>query len=141
LFRRLGVFLGGFDLEAAQAVGVGAAVQHTRCSTCSPARDKSLVVAENVGGRTRRRWSAAPVRWKGSASQERPTIRGRHATTTRPRRQSRRDDRAQQQVDRSIPTSICGRIRLEPRTRRRRGHRRLSRAVRAWAIADRQAHR
>jgi predicted ATPase/class 3 adenylate cyclase/DNA-binding CsgD family transcriptional regulator len=56
LFRRLGVFLGGFDLEAAQAVGVGAAVQHQQVMEhLTQLVDKSLVVAENASGAMRYR--------------------------------------------------------------------------------------
>jgi predicted ATPase/class 3 adenylate cyclase len=56
LFRRLAVFLGGFDLDAAQAVGDGGAVQRFQVpDLLTLLVDKSLVVAENTGGRTRYR--------------------------------------------------------------------------------------
>ena len=56
LFRRLGVFLGGFDLEAAQAVGASAAVeQYQVIDQLSLLVDKSLVVAEDVSGAMRYR--------------------------------------------------------------------------------------
>ena len=56
LFRRLAVFLGGFDLDAAQAVAGGGDVQRYQVlDQLSLLVDKSLVVAENVRGRTRYR--------------------------------------------------------------------------------------
>jgi predicted ATPase len=56
LFRRLAVFLGGFDLDAAQAVaGAGAVERYQVLDQLSLLVDKSLVVAENTGGRARYR--------------------------------------------------------------------------------------
>ena len=56
LFRRLAVFLGGFDLDAAQAVAGGGDVQRYQVlDQLSLLVDKSLVVAENIRGRTRYR--------------------------------------------------------------------------------------
>jgi hypothetical protein len=56
LFRRLAVFLGGFDLDAAQAVAGGGDVERYQVlDLLSLLVDKSLVVAENRGGRTRYR--------------------------------------------------------------------------------------
>jgi predicted ATPase/class 3 adenylate cyclase/DNA-binding CsgD family transcriptional regulator len=56
LFRRLAVFLGGFDLDAAQAVAGGGDVERYRVlDLLTLLVDKSLVVAENSGGRTRYR--------------------------------------------------------------------------------------
>ena len=56
LFRRLAVFLGGFDLEAAQAVAGGVEVERYQIlDQLSLLVEKSLVVAENLGGRTRYR--------------------------------------------------------------------------------------
>jgi predicted ATPase len=56
LFRRLAVFLGGFDLDAAQAVAGGADVERYQVlDLLTLLVDKSLVVAENSGGRTRYR--------------------------------------------------------------------------------------
>ena len=56
LFRRLAVFLGGFDLDAAQAVAGGGDIQRYQVlDQLSLLVDKSLVVAENVRGRTRYR--------------------------------------------------------------------------------------
>lgn len=56
VFRRLAVFLGGFDLDAAQAVGGGGDVERYQVlDLLTLLVDKSLVVAENSGGRTRYR--------------------------------------------------------------------------------------
>jgi hypothetical protein len=56
LFCRLGVFFGGFDLEAAEAVGTDTAVEnHHVIDHLSQLVDKSLVVAENASGAMRYR--------------------------------------------------------------------------------------
>ncbi len=56
LFRRLAVFLGGFDLDAAQAVAGGGDVQRYQVlDQLTLLVDKSLVVADDTGGRTRYR--------------------------------------------------------------------------------------
>ena len=56
LFRRLAVFLGGFDLDAAQAVAGGGDVERYQVlDQLTLLVDKSLVVAENTTGRTRYR--------------------------------------------------------------------------------------
>lgn len=56
LFRRLGVFVGGFDLEAAQAVaGFGDVHPRDVLGDLSLLVDKSLVVADSSNGRTRYR--------------------------------------------------------------------------------------
>jgi len=56
LFRRLAVFLGGFDLEAAQAVAGGAEIERYQVlDQLSLLVEKSLVIAENACGRTRYR--------------------------------------------------------------------------------------
>jgi predicted ATPase/class 3 adenylate cyclase len=56
LFRRLAVFLGGFDLDAAQAVTGGHDVERFQVlDQLSLLVDKSLVVAESSSGRTRYR--------------------------------------------------------------------------------------
>ena len=54
LFRRLAVFLGGFDLDAAQAVaGTSDVERYQVLDQLTLLVDKSLVVAENTSGRTR----------------------------------------------------------------------------------------
>ncbi|OKH84247.1 hypothetical protein EB75_05530 [Mycobacterium sp. ST-F2] len=56
LFRRLAVFHGGFDLEAAQAVAAAdVAERYQVLDQLSLLLDKSLIVAENAGGSTRYR--------------------------------------------------------------------------------------
>jgi predicted ATPase/class 3 adenylate cyclase/DNA-binding CsgD family transcriptional regulator len=56
LLRRLAVFLGGFDLDAARAVAGGADMQRFQVlDMLTLLVDKSLVVADNSGGRTRYR--------------------------------------------------------------------------------------
>ena len=56
LFRRLAVFLGGFDLDAAQAVtGADGVERYQVLDQLTLLVDKSLVVAENTGGATRYR--------------------------------------------------------------------------------------
>jgi predicted ATPase/class 3 adenylate cyclase/DNA-binding CsgD family transcriptional regulator len=56
LFRRLAVLMGGFDLEAARAVGGSGEVQRYQVlDLLALLVDKSLVVAENISGRTRYR--------------------------------------------------------------------------------------
>ena len=56
LFRRLGVFVGGFDLDAAQAVvSAGELHRYDVLDQLSLLVDKSLVVAEDTRGHTRYR--------------------------------------------------------------------------------------
>ncbi len=56
LFRRLAVFLGGFDLDAAQAVAGSTEVERYQViDQLTLLVDKSLVVAENTSGRTQYR--------------------------------------------------------------------------------------
>lgn len=56
LFRRLAVFLGGFDLDAAQAVAADDEVERYQVlDQISLLVDKSLVIAENTSGTTRYR--------------------------------------------------------------------------------------
>jgi predicted ATPase/class 3 adenylate cyclase/DNA-binding CsgD family transcriptional regulator len=56
MFRRLAVFVGGFDLDAAQAVATDEQLhRHQVLDEVTLLVDKSLVVAENASGRTRYR--------------------------------------------------------------------------------------
>jgi predicted ATPase/class 3 adenylate cyclase/DNA-binding CsgD family transcriptional regulator len=82
LFRRLAVFLGGFDLHAARAIAGDAEVQHHQIlDQLALLVDKSLVVAENSGGRTRYRLLETVRQYaqeKLGESGEAATIRVRH---------------------------------------------------------------
>ena len=82
LFRRLAVFMGGFGLDAAQVVGAGADVERYQIlDLLSLLLDKSLVVAEEVGGAMRYRMLET-VRQYGlerlSESGEAVGVRNRH---------------------------------------------------------------
>jgi predicted ATPase/class 3 adenylate cyclase/DNA-binding CsgD family transcriptional regulator len=55
LFRQLSVFMGGFDLDAAQALSDGAIDPHRVLDLLAQLVDKSLVVAETTGEQTRYR--------------------------------------------------------------------------------------
>lgn len=56
LFRRLAVFMGGFDLDAAHAVGAGTEVEHFQLiDLLGLLVDKSLVVTEEINGLMRYR--------------------------------------------------------------------------------------
>jgi predicted ATPase/class 3 adenylate cyclase/DNA-binding CsgD family transcriptional regulator len=82
LFRRVAVFLGGFDMEAAQIVGAGIALERYQIlDLLSLLLDKSLVVAEEVGGVMRYRMLET-VRQYGlerlSESGEAVDVRNRH---------------------------------------------------------------
>jgi len=82
LFRRLAVFLGGFDLDAAQAVAGGGDVERYQVlDLLSLLVDKSLVVAENSGGRTRYRLLETVRQYaldKLAESGEADAVRARH---------------------------------------------------------------
>jgi predicted ATPase/class 3 adenylate cyclase/DNA-binding CsgD family transcriptional regulator len=82
LFRRLAVFLGGFDLEAAQAVGAASEVeQYQVLDQLSLLVDKSLVVAEDVSGVMRYRLLETVRQYaleKLSESGEADAVRDRH---------------------------------------------------------------
>ena len=82
LFRRLGVFLGGFDLEAAQAVGAGTAVEHHQVMDhLTQLVDKSLVVAEDASGAMRYRLLETMRQYaleKLGESDEADAVRDRH---------------------------------------------------------------
>ncbi len=84
LFRRLSVFVGGWDLEAAEAVGAGEPVETGRVLDLLAALvDKSLVLAEAAAEGTLRYRMLEPIRQFGSEkleeSQEMQQIRRRHA--------------------------------------------------------------
>jgi predicted ATPase/class 3 adenylate cyclase/DNA-binding CsgD family transcriptional regulator len=82
LFRRLAVFVGGLDLDAAQAVaGSGELERHHVLEQLSLLVDKSLVIAEDHRGRTRYRLLETVRQYaqeKLSDSAEAETIRSRH---------------------------------------------------------------
>ncbi len=82
LFRRLAVFLGGFDLDAAQTVAGDAAVQRYQIlDQLTLLVDKSLVVAENTSGATRYRLLETVRQYaqeKLGESGEAEAVRSRH---------------------------------------------------------------
>jgi predicted ATPase/DNA-binding CsgD family transcriptional regulator len=82
LFRRLAVFMGGFDLDAAQAVAGGGDVESYQVlDLLTLLVDKSLVVAESTRGRTRYRLLETVRQYaleKLGESGEADAIRSRH---------------------------------------------------------------
>jgi predicted ATPase/class 3 adenylate cyclase/DNA-binding NarL/FixJ family response regulator len=82
LFRRLAVFMGGFDLDAAQAVGASTDVERYQIlDQLSLLLDKSLVVAEEAGGAMRYRMLETVRQYgleKLSESGEAAEVRTRH---------------------------------------------------------------
>ncbi len=82
LFRRLAVFLGGFDLQAAQEVAGGAEVERYQVlDQLTLLVDKSLVVADDTGGRTRYRLLETVRQYaqdKLGESGEADSVRARH---------------------------------------------------------------
>jgi predicted ATPase/class 3 adenylate cyclase/DNA-binding CsgD family transcriptional regulator len=82
LFRRLAVFLGGFDLDAAQAVaGADGMERYQVLDQLTLLVDKSLVVAENTGGPTRYRLLETVRQYaleKLGESGEADAVRSRH---------------------------------------------------------------
>src|SRR3954469_225306 len=82
LFRRLAVFLGGFDLDAAQAVAGDAEVERYQVlDQLALLVDKSLVTAENTRGRTRYRLLETVRQYaqeKLGESGEAEVVRSRH---------------------------------------------------------------
>ena len=72
LFRRLAVFVGGFDLDAARAVAAGGDIEHFQVlDQLGLLIDKSLVVADSTGGASRYRLLDT-VRQYGAEKLERP---------------------------------------------------------------------
>jgi predicted ATPase len=82
LFRRLAAFLGGFDLAAAQAVAGGGELQpYQVLDLLTLLVDKSLVVADDSGGRTRYRLLETVRQYaleKLGESGEADAVRARH---------------------------------------------------------------
>ncbi len=82
LLRRLAVFLGGFDLDAAQAVAGGGDVERYQVlDQLTLLVDKSLVVADDSGGRTRYRLLETVRQYaleKLGESGEADAVRARH---------------------------------------------------------------
>ena len=82
LLRRLAVFVGGFDLPAAQTVAAGGSVaRYQVLDQLSLLVDKSLVVAESSSGRTRYRLQETVRQYaaeKLGESGEADTVRTRH---------------------------------------------------------------
>ncbi|HET7667853.1 MAG TPA: LuxR family transcriptional regulator, partial [Mycobacterium sp.] len=82
LFRRLSVFVGGFDLDAARAVAAGADIEGFQVlDQLGPLVDKSLVVADSSGGASRyrlldtvRQYGAEKLEQAGEAD----AVRARH---------------------------------------------------------------
>ena len=82
LFRRLAVFLGGFDLDAAQAVAGGGELERYQVlDQLTLLVDKSLVVTDDSGGRTRYRLLETVRQYaleKLGESGEADAVRSRH---------------------------------------------------------------
>ena len=82
LFRRLAVFMGGFDLDAARAVAGGTEVERYQVlDQLTLLVDKSLVVADDTGGRTRYRLLETVRQYaleKLGESGEADAVRARH---------------------------------------------------------------
>jgi predicted ATPase/class 3 adenylate cyclase/DNA-binding CsgD family transcriptional regulator len=82
LFRRLAVFVGGFDFDAAQAVcGGGDVARYQVLDQLSLLVDKSLVIAENASGQTRYRMLETVRQYaveKLGESGEADTVRAHH---------------------------------------------------------------
>ena len=82
LFRRLAVFMGGFDLDAAQAVAGGEGLErHHVLDVLTLLVDKSLVVADEAGRRTRYRMLETVRQYgleKLGESSEADAVRTRH---------------------------------------------------------------
>ncbi len=113
LFRRLAAFMGGFDLDAAEAVGGGGDVERYQVlDQLTLLVDKSLVVAESTSGPTRYRLLETVRQYgqeKLGESSEADVVRTRHrdhytsmaAALDRPNRDDheRRLDRVELEID------------------------------------------
>jgi predicted ATPase/class 3 adenylate cyclase/DNA-binding CsgD family transcriptional regulator len=87
VFRRLAVFLGGFDLDAAHAVAGGEMQRFQLLDLLTLLVDKSLVVADNAAGRTRyrlletvRQYTAEKLAESGEADAVRTRHRDHYTT-------------------------------------------------------------
>ena len=128
LFRRLAAFMGGFDLDAAEAVAGGGDVQRYQVlDQLTLLVDKSLVVADDSGGRTRYRLLETVRQYaleKLGESGEADAVRARHRdhyTSMRCARRAGRQrlratSRSGRNRDRQPARGVC----VEPRKRRRR---------------------
>ena len=131
VFRRLAVFLGGFELDATRAVAGGGEVQpYQVLDLLTLLIDKSLVVAETQRAeRDTGCWRrSASTRWKNWASPARPTLCARATvTTTRPWRPCSTPRRATIMSGGSSKpkprSTTCGRrLRGAAKTQRSRSH-------------------
>ena len=139
LFRRLAVFLGGFDLDAAQAVAGDAEVERYQIlDQLALLVDKSFVVAENTSGRTRYRLLETVRQYaqeKLGESGEAEAVRSRHrdhytAMAALLDAPARTDHRPARRAGRRRDGQSPKRIRLEHRNRRHRAR------IGAGVVAD-----
>ena len=123
LFRRLAVFAGGFDLDAAQAVGASSEVEsYQLLDQLSLLVDKSLVVADDTGDGMRYRLLETVRQYaqeKLGESGEADDVRTRHrdyytATAARPGVDGSTRRRAADRLGRSRDRQPAGSIRVEP---------------------------
>ena len=143
LFRRLAVFMGGFDLEAAQAIaGDEQLHRHQILDLLTLLIDKSLVVVENSSGPTRYRLMETVRQYaqeKLGESGEADEVRTRHrdhytamaAHLDEPTSVGHqvRIEKTETEID-----NLTGRFRVEPRTCRHR--RRVAAGVVVAAAVD-----
>jgi predicted ATPase len=128
LFRRLAVFLGGCDLDAAQAVAGSDDVERYQIlDMLTLLVDKSLVVAEESRGRTRYRLLETMRQYaleKLSESREADDVRARHRdyyTSAAAQLDVRAQGDQEAQLDRmEADIRSARRLRLEPRAGRNR---------------------
>ena len=144
LFRRLAVFLGGFDLDAAQAVaGDGEVERYQVLDELALLVDKSLVVAEHASGPTRYRLLETVRQYaleKLGDSGEADAVRARHRDHyTCPdgvpaQKAGTRRPSAAHRAGRNRNREPVGGVCVEPRTRRYRA-RVTARIVAAAGVA------